>query len=106
MKGLGGLMQKAQKVQEDMKKAQEDLAASKFDGQSGGGLVKIKMTGRHEVIKLEIDDSLLDDDKDMLEDLIAAAINDVVHKIEDKNRGMMTDMTSGLSLPGGMKLPF
>ena len=107
MKGdLGGLMKQAQKMQEDMKKAQEELASREVDGRSGGGLVKVTMTGRHEIRRVQIDDSLVGDDKDMLEDLVAAAVNDAVHKIEDSSKEMMSGMTEGLNLPGGMKLPF
>lgn len=104
--GLGGLMKQAQKMQEDMQKAQEELASKEVEGQSGGGLVKVTMTGRHEVRRVVIDDSLVGDDKDMLEDLVAAAVNDAVHKIEDDSRDMMSGMTAGMNLPAGMKLPF
>ena len=104
--GLGGLMKQAQKMQEDMQKAQEELAAKEVEGQSGAGLVKIAMTGRHEGRRVTIDTSLLAEDRDMLEDLVAAAINDAVHKVEDSSRDMMSGMTAGLNLPAGMKLPF
>lgn len=104
--GLGGLMKQAQKMQEDMQKAQEELASREVEGQSGGGLVKVVMTGRHEICRVQIDDSLVGDDKDMLEDLVAAAVNDAVHKIEDGSKEMMSGMTAGLNLPAGMKLPF
>ncbi|MBC8519872.1 MAG: YbaB/EbfC family nucleoid-associated protein [Gammaproteobacteria bacterium] len=104
--GLGGLMKQAQKMQEDMQKAQEELASKEVEGQSGGGLVKVTMTGSHEVRRVVIDDSLVGDDKDMLEDLVAAAVNDAVHKVEDNSRDMMSGMTAGMNLPAGMKLPF
>lgn len=104
--GLGGLMKQAQKMQEDMQKAQEELASREVEGQSGGGLVKVVMTGRHEIRRVQIDDSLVGDDKDMLEDLVAAAVNDAVHKVEASSKEMMSGMTAGLNLPGGMKLPF
>ena len=78
--GLGNLMKQAQKMQEDMKKAQEEIKHIEVEGQSGGGMVKVNMMGSHEVKRISIDDSLVGDDKDMLEDLIAAAINDAVHK--------------------------
>ncbi len=104
--GLGGLMKQAQKMQEDMQRAQEELANMEVVGQSGGGMVSITMTGRHEVRRVEIDPSLMEDDKEMLEDLIAAAINDAAHKVEDNNREKMSGMTDGLNLPAGMKLPF
>ena len=104
--GLGNLMKQAQKMQEDMQKAQEELKSLEVVGQAGGELVKVVMTGKHEVRKVEIDDSLLKDDKDMLEDLIAAAMNDASNKIEKLTKEQMSGLTSGLDLPAGMKLPF
>lgn len=104
--GLGGLMKQAQKMQESMQQAQEELAKLEVVGQSGGGMVKVTMTGRHEVRRVEIDPVLMEDDKEMLEDLIAAAINDASHKIEDNNKEKMSGMTAGLDLPAGIKLPF
>jgi DNA-binding YbaB/EbfC family protein len=104
--GLGNLMKQAQQMQADMQKAQEELASMEVTGQSGGGLVKITMTGKHEVRRVAIDDSLLADDKDMLEDLVAAAINDAVHKVESTTQERMAGLTSGINLPPGMKLPF
>jgi DNA-binding YbaB/EbfC family protein len=104
--GLGNLMKQAQQMQADMQKAQEELASMEVTGQSGGGLVKITMTGKHEVRRVVIDDSLLADDKDMLEDLVAAAINDAVHKVEATTQERMAGLTSGINLPPGMKLPF
>jgi DNA-binding YbaB/EbfC family protein len=89
-----------------MQKAQQELASMEVTGQSGGGLVKITMTGKHEVRRVVIDDSLLADDKDMLEDLVAAAINDAVHKVEATTQERMAGLTSGINLPPGMKLPF
>jgi DNA-binding YbaB/EbfC family protein len=107
MKGaMGNLMKQAQKMQEDMQKAQEELARAEIVGESGGGLVKITMNGRHEVRRVEIDDSLVGDDKEMLEDLIAAACNDAVHRIEEKSKEQMSGLTAGLNLPPGIKLPF
>jgi DNA-binding YbaB/EbfC family protein len=107
MKGaLGNLMKQAQKMQEDMQKAQEELVNMEIPGESGGGLVKVVMTGRHEVRRVEIDDSLLQDDKDMLEDLVAAAINDAVHKVERATQDKFAGMASGLNLPGNFKMPF
>jgi DNA-binding YbaB/EbfC family protein len=99
-------MKQAQQMQADMQKAQEELASMEVSGQSGGGLVKITMTGKHEVRRVVIDDSLLADDKDMLEDLVAAAINDAVHKVEATTQERMAGLTSGINLPPGMKLPF
>ena len=104
--GLGQLMRQAQQMQADMQKAQQELASMEVTGQSGGGLVKITMTGKHEVRRVVIDDSLLADDKDMLEDLVAAAINDAVHKVEATTQERMAGLTSGINLPPGMKLPF
>ncbi len=104
--GLGNLMKQAQKMQEEMQKAQEELKNLEVEGQAGGGMVKVTMTGKHAVRKVQIDDSLLSDDKDMLEDLIAAAINDASNKVETLTKNQMSDLTSGLNLPPGMKLPF
>jgi DNA-binding YbaB/EbfC family protein len=104
--GIGNLMKQAQKLQEDMKRAQEELAHMEITGQSGGGLVSVIMNGRHEVKRVSIDNSLLGDDKDMLEDLVAAAINDAVHKIQQTSQESMSGMTAGLNLPPGFKLPF
>lgn len=104
------LMQQAQRMQEqmqkEMKKAQDELANTDLQGEAGAGLVKITMTGRHDVKRVEIDDSLLKEDKEMLEDLIAAAINDAVRKVEDYSQKKMGGVTQGLNLPAGMKLPF
>jgi DNA-binding YbaB/EbfC family protein len=104
--GLGNLMKQAKEMQENMEKAQAELANLEVTGESGGGMVKITMTGKHEVRRVLIDDSLLADDKDMLEDLVAAAINDAAHKVELTTRDRMSGLTSGLNLPAGMKLPF
>lgn len=104
--GLGNLMRQAQKVQEDMQRAQEELANMEVTGQSGGGMVAVVMTGRHDVKRVTIDPSLLQDDKEMLEDLIAAAVNDAVRQIEQNSQERMAGLTAGLNLPGGMKLPF
>ncbi len=104
--GLGNLMKQAQKMQEDMQKAQEEIASLEVTGQAGGGLVTVVMTGRHDVRRVEIDDSLLQDDKEMLEDLVAAAVNDAVRKVESETKEKMAGMTNGLSLPPGFKLPF
>ena len=104
--GLGNLMKQAQEMQANMQKAQEKLADMEVTGESGGGLVKVTMTGRHEVRRVVIDDSLMSDDKDMLEDLVAAAINDAAHKVESTTQEQMSSMTAGMNLPPGMKLPF
>ena len=104
--GIGQLMKQAQKMQADMKKAQEELQHITVTGESGGGMVKITMNGRHEVRALEIDDSLVGDDKDMLEDLIIAAFNDTQRKIEQTIQEKFAGLAGGLNLPPGMKLPF
>lgn len=104
--GLGNLMKQAQKMQADMQKAQEEIQNMEVTGTAGGGLVTVVMTGRHDVKRVTIDTSLMQDDKEMLEDLIAAAVNDGVRKIESETKQRMSDMTSGISLPPGMKLPF
>lgn len=104
--GLGNLMKQAQEMQEKMQKAQAELANLEVTGESGAGLVKVTMTGRHDVRRIEIDDSLIGDDKEMLEDLVAAAVNDAVRKIEANSKGSMADMAAGIKLPPGFKLPF
>ncbi len=107
MKGqLAGLMKQAQQMQENLKKAQEEIAAMEVEGQAGAGMVKVTMTGRHDVKRVNIDPSLMGDDKDMLEDLIAAAVNDAVRRIETVTQEKMGGLTSGFGLPPGMKLPF
>jgi DNA-binding YbaB/EbfC family protein len=107
MKGaMGNLMKQAQKMQEDMQKAQEEVANMEVEGQAGGGMVKVVMNGRHELRKVTLDDSLMQDDKEMIEDLLAAAVNDAVRRVEQQTQEKMAGVTSGLNLPGGMKLPF
>lgn len=103
---MGELMKQAQKIQEQMQKAQEDLARAETEGASGGGLVKITMTGRHDVRKVLIDPSLMSEDKEVLEDLIAAAVNDAVRKIEETSKQRMAGFTAGLGMPPGFKMPF
>jgi DNA-binding YbaB/EbfC family protein len=103
---LGQLMQQAQKMQDQMQKAQEELAHIEVRGEAGGGLVKLTMTGRNEVRKIEIDDTLLGHDRDMLEDVLAAAFNDALHKVEKTVADKYAGLTTGLGLPGGFKLPF
>ena len=102
---LGNLMQQAQKMQEDLKNAQDELALMQVQGESGAGLVSIIMTGKREARKVSIDPTLLED-KAMLEDLIAAAINDAVNKVNKMKKEKMSDVTSGIPLPPGFKLPF
>ncbi len=107
MKGqLAGLMKQAQQMQENLKKAQDEIAAMEIEGQAGAGMVKVTMTGRHDVKRVSIDPSLMGDDKDMLEDLIAAAVNDAVRRVETLTQEKMGGLTSGFGLPPGMKLPF
>jgi DNA-binding YbaB/EbfC family protein len=106
MNGLGDLMKKAQEMQANMQKMQEELANAEVLGESGAGLVKVTMTGRHDVKKVEIDSSLMSEDKEMLEDLLAAAVNDAVRKVEANNREKMTDLTGGMQMPPGFKMPF
>ena len=107
MKGaMGNLMKQAQKMQEDMQKAQEEVANMEVEGQAGGGMVKVVMNGRHEIRKVMLDDSLMQDDKEMIEDLLAAAVNDAVRRVEQQTQEKMAGITAGLNLPGGMKLPF
>ena len=103
---LGNIMQQAQKMQEDLKKAQEELNIMEVTGESGGGLVTILMTGKREARKVTIDPSLLDEDKDMLEDMVAAAINDAVNKVVKMKKEKMSTVTAGLPLPSGFQLPF
>ena len=93
-------------MQESMPKAQEELASLEVTGESGGGMFRITMTGKHQERRVLIDDSLMADDKDMLEDLVAAAINDATHKVESTTQERMSGLTNGLNLPAGMKLPF
>ena len=104
--GIGQLMKQAQQMQADMQKAQEEMASLTVTGESGAGLVRITMTCKHELKCLEIDDSLIGDDKEMLEDLIIAAFNDAVRRVEKTVQEKFSGMTAGLSLPPGMKLPF
>ena len=103
--GLGGLMKQAQQMQENMKTGQEQLAAMEVEGQAGAGLVKVVMTGRHDVKRVTVDPSLLKDDKEMLEDLVAAAMNDAVRKVEARVQEKFSGLMSGVALPPGFKLP-
>lgn len=104
--GMGNLMKQAQKMQEEMQQAQERIAAAEVTGESGAGLVSIVMNGRHDVKKVAIDDSLLEEEKEILEDLIAAAVNDAVRKIEQNTQEQMAKVTSGMGMPPGFKMPF
>lgn len=103
---LAGLMKQAQQMQDNMKKAQEELAQTEVEGQAGAGLVKVTMTCRHDVKRVKIDPSLVAEDRDMLEDLVAAAVNDAVRRVETTTQEKMSGLTAGLPLPPGFKLPF
>ena len=107
--GMAGLMKQAQQMQEKMQKMQEELANAEVTGPSGAGLVSVVMTGRHDVKRVSIDQSLMstdEDDKEVLEDLIAAAVNDAVRKVEQNSQEKMSGMTAGMQLPPGFKMPF
>lgn len=104
--GMGNIMKQAQQMQERMQKVQEDLAKIEVTGESGAGLVKVIMTCNHNVRRVEVDDSLLDDDKDMLEDLTAAAFNDAVRRVQETSKEKMGEVTGGMPLPPGFKMPF
>ncbi|MGL1832455.1 YbaB/EbfC family nucleoid-associated protein [Rhodocyclaceae bacterium SMB388] len=103
--GIAGLMKQAQQMQENMKKMQDQLASVEVEGQSGAGMVKVLMTCKYDVRRVSIDDSVMDD-KEMLEDLLAAAVNDAVRRVETTTQEKMAGFTAGLNLPPGMKLPF
>ena len=104
--GMGELMKQAQQMQERVQKLQEEISKAEVTGESGAGLVKITMTGRHDVRKVNIDSSLLGEAKDVLEDLIAAAMNDAVRRVEKNQQDKMSELTAGIPLPPGFKLPF
>jgi DNA-binding YbaB/EbfC family protein len=107
MKGqLAGLMKQAQAMQDNLKRAQDELASLEVEGQAGSGMVKVLMTGKHEVKRVSIDASLLADDKEMLEDLVAAAFNDGLRRAEGLSQEKMSKVTAGMPLPPGMKFPF
>lgn len=104
--GMGDLMKKAQEMQENMQKAQAEIANTEVIGESGAGMVKVTLLGNHNVRKVEIDPSLLEDEKELLEDLIAAAMNDAVRRVEEVNKSKMSSLTGGIDLPPGFKMPF
>lgn len=106
MTDIAGLMQQAKKMQEQMQKAQEELALLECTGEAGAGLVKVTINGKHEVKNVDIDKSLLDEDKEIIEDLIAAAMNAAVKKVAENNKNQLSGMTAGLNLPEGFKMPF
>ena len=104
--GMGNIMKQAQQMQDRMQKAQEELANIEVVGEAGAGMVKVTMTCNHNVRRVEIDASLMEDDKDMIEDLMAAAVNDAVRRVEEQSKARMADVTGGMQLPPGMKMPF
>ena len=105
--GIGNLMKQAQQMQENLQKAQEEIAQVEVDGESGGGMVRVTMTGRHEARRVTIDPSMFDDgDREMIEDLVAAAINDAARKVEQATQEKMAGVAGGMNLPPGMKMPF
>ena len=104
--GLAGIMKQAQKMKSDFEDAQKELANMEITGESGGGMIKILMTGRHDVRRVEIEPDLMNEDKEMLEDLVAAAINDAVRKVEKTSQERLSGLAGGMSLPEGMKFPF
>ena len=106
MKGMGDIMKQAQKMQEEMQRAQQEIASAEVKGESGAGLVSIVMTGRHDVKSVSIDSSLMEEDKEILEDLIAAAVNDAVRKVEADSQQRMAQVTGGMQMPPGFKMPF
>ncbi|WP_108650126.1 YbaB/EbfC family nucleoid-associated protein [Dongshaea marina] len=104
--GLGNIMKQAQQMQEKMQKLQEELAQMEVVGESGAGMVKVTMNGSHSVRRIEIDPDLLQDDKEMVEDLVAAAVNDAVRRVEEQNKSKMAEVTGGMQLPPGFQMPF
>lgn len=106
MRGMGNLMKQAQEMQARMQKAQQEIAQMEVTGEAGAGLVKVTMTGKHDVRRVELDDSLMQEDKEMLEDLLAAAVNDAVRKVETTSSAKMNALTAGMPLPPGFKMPF
>lgn len=103
---LSELMKQAQKMQEQLQKQQEALATAEVTGQSGAGMVKVVMNGRHDVKRVELDDSIMTEDKEILEDLLAAAVNDAVRKIEEQNKSSLSGLAEGMGFPPGFKMPF
>ncbi len=106
MIGLGDMMKQAQQLQEKMQNMQEELGNARIEGESGAGLVRVVMSGRHDVQSVQIDPSLLSEEVSMLEDLLAAAVNDAVRKVEEHNRDKMSSLTGGMAMPPGFKMPF
>jgi DNA-binding YbaB/EbfC family protein len=106
MSNIGNMMKQAEALQRNMQKAQEEIAATEIVGESGGGMVKVTMNGRHEVKRVQIEPAVIGEDREMLEDLVAAACNDAVRKVETTTQQKMSGLMSGMKLPPGMKLPF
>jgi DNA-binding YbaB/EbfC family protein len=106
MANFGNMMKQAEALQRNMQKAQEEIARMEVIGESGGGMVKVTMTGKHEVKRVQIEPTLMGDDREMLEDLLAAAVNDAVRRVETESQQRMAGMMSGLKLPPGFKMPF
>jgi DNA-binding YbaB/EbfC family protein len=104
--GMGNMMKQAQKMQEKMQQVQAEVDSMEVAGEAGAGLVRVVMTGRHDVKSVTLDDSLMQEDKELLEDLLAAAVNDAVRKVESASKERMSSVTAGMGLPPGMKLPF
>ncbi len=103
---MGDLMKQAQKMQEQLQKQQEELANAEVTGEAGAGMVKVVMTGRHDVRKVSVDPSVMSEDKELLEDLLAAAVNDAVRKVEENNKNLMSGLASSMGMPPGFKMPF
>ncbi|MBU3672795.1 MAG: YbaB/EbfC family nucleoid-associated protein [Sinobacteraceae bacterium] len=106
MANIGNMMKQAEALQRNMQKAQEEIGRMEVTGESGGGMVKVTMTGKHEVKRVQIEPAVIGEDREMLEDLIAAAINDAVRRVETQSQQRMSELMSGLRLPPGMKMPF
>ncbi|MGM0702218.1 MAG: YbaB/EbfC family nucleoid-associated protein [Pseudomonadota bacterium] len=104
--GMGNLMKQAQEMQEKVQQAQEEVARAEVTGEAGAGMIKVTMNGRHDVSKVDIDPSVMEEDKELLEDLLAAAVNDAVRKVEANTKERMEEATAGLNLPPGFKMPF
>jgi hypothetical protein len=103
---MGNIMKQAQEMQEKMQRVQEEIARAEVQGEAGAGMVKITMNGRHDVSKVDIDPSVMEEDKELLEDLLAAAVNDAVRKVEANSKARMEEITAGMNLPPGFKMPF
>lgn len=104
--GMGNIMKQAQEMQEKMQRVQEEVARAEVQGEAGAGMVKVTMNGRHDVSKVDIDPSVMEEDKELLEDLLAAAVNDAVRKVEANSKAKMEEVTAGMNLPPGFKMPF